>query len=132
MGPLFLLIGLVFFVAPFVLIGLAWRWFRNNPKPLTQWRRYSFSVAAVGSTVNSAVMLIFFLVHNVGLRAMGYLVHGRITVPSVMRVEQIVEWAGVICSASFCALAFTGAGKARICVIAAAFFSFLLWRAALA
>jgi hypothetical protein len=94
-------------------------------------RRRSFSVALVGSALNNAVILVFFLVHNAVFPAMGYSVHGRILSPSIFIAERTVEWIGASCSLGFFALAFTGTGKARIFLILAALCNFYLWAATL-
>src|SRR5258708_1644816 len=91
LGPLFLLIGLVFFLVPPVLVGLAWRWFRKNSESLVGWRRRCFSVAVVGSALNIAVGLVFFLVHNLVFPAMVDPVHGKFVPHSIFLVERVVE-----------------------------------------
>lgn len=88
-------------------------------------------MALVGSVLNNAVILAFFLVHNLVFPAVGYSVHGRILSHSIFLAERMVEWAGAICSVGFFALAFTGTGKARIYIILAGFCNFYLWAATL-
>jgi hypothetical protein len=131
LGPLFFLIGLVLFLVPPVFVGLAWRSFRKDSESLVGWRRGGFSRALVGSALNSAVMLVFFFVHNLVLPAIADPVHGTFVPFYIDLVERVVEWAGAIFSAVFLTLAFSGTGRARIYVILAAFCNFILWAATL-
>jgi hypothetical protein len=125
---------LTLFLVPFALVGWAWGWFQKNSNVLVESRRRTFSVALVGSVINNAVILVFFVVHNVVFPAMGYSVHGRIlrtVTPSIFLAERIVEWTGAICAVFFFVLAFTGIGKARILLMFAAFCNFYMWAATL-
>jgi len=79
----------------------------------------------VGSSLNTAVGLIFFLLHNFVLTD-----PARVSF-SVLLVERVVEWAGAIFAAVFFVLAFSGTGKARIYVILTAFVNFYVWAGAL-
>jgi hypothetical protein len=88
-------------------------------------------VAVVGSALNIAVGLVFFLVHNLVFPAMVDPVHGKFVPHSIFLAERAVEWAGAIFSVGFFALAFAGTGKVRIYVILAAFCNFYLWAGAL-
>jgi hypothetical protein len=130
-GPLFLLIALVFFLVPPVLVGSAWKSFRKDSTSLVGWRRAAFSRALTGTALNIAVGFAFFLVHNLVLPAIADPDRGKFVPFSVFLVERVVEWTGAIFSAVSFVLAFSGIGKARICVLLAAFCNFVLWVATL-
>jgi hypothetical protein len=119
------LVALTLLFAPPTLVGLAWRSIRKDSESLVGWRRQGFWRALVGSSLNTAVGLVFFFVHNFVLAD-----SARVSF-SVLLVERVVEWAGAIFAVVFFVLAFSGTGKARIYVVLAAFFNFYVWAATL-
>lgn len=119
------LVALTLILAPPIFVGLAWRSFRKDPESLVGWRMQGFSRALVGSSLNTAVGLVFFFVHNFVLTD-----PARVSF-SVLLVERVVERAGAIFAVVFFVLAFSGTGKARIYVALAAFLNFYVWAATL-
>ena|SRR5215469_4344248 len=127
MGPGLLPIALGFFLLPIVFVYLARKSFRRDPKPQDAWRSSGFSRALVGSSINSALTVIVFLVHNAVLPAITSTGRSEFLSYSMLLAERVIEWSGALFSVVFFVLAFAEIGKARIYVGLASLFTFRLW-----
>jgi len=122
---LFYLYALALLLAPATLVGLAWKSLRRDSESLVGWRRRGYWRALVGSSINTAVVLVFVVFHNFVLADPEHAPF------FILLVERVVEWAGAIFAVVFFVLAFSGTGKARIYVILTAFVNFYVWAGAL-
>lgn len=107
-----MLFGLFVWLAPFVLVVLAWAWFRNNSRSLVEWRRFCLSLAIILCAINSSLVVALFLLTLVN--------HGE-------SGSGMIEATGILLSALVFILGLFGAGRARVYVLLATLCTLFLW-----
>lgn len=131
MGPLFLLIALILFVAPIGLVSAAYRNFEQEATKLPHWRTTLSRLGLTGAAINCALMVTFFVTHNVVIPLFDPAPNCRVFDCPSFRAERAIEMCAVALSIACFCLALTAIRKVRFSIAIASVFSCYLWVAAL-